>query len=81
MSTPSSESPRPRKPTADDLAGIPVSVEENGPTIRGRKAPQTPPPPPAQGAPTADDLAGIPITAEGPEDLTRRPRRARPQQP
>jgi hypothetical protein len=81
VSTPAPESPRPGKPTADDLAGIPVSVEENGPAIRGRKAPHTPAPPPAQGAPTADDLAGIPLTAEGPEDLTRRPRRTRPKQP
>jgi len=81
VSTPAPESPRPGKPTADDLAGIPVCVEENGPTIRGRKSPHTSPSPPAPGAPTADDLAGIPVTAEGPEDLTIRPRRSRPKQP
>jgi hypothetical protein len=81
MSTPSSESPRPEKPTADDLAGIPVCVEEDHPTIRVREPSQIPPFPFAQGPPTADDLAGIPVTVEGPEDLTRRPRRTPPKQP
>jgi hypothetical protein len=78
MSTPSSETPRPKKPTADDLAGIPVCLEEDHPTIRVREPSQIPPLQPAQSPPTADDLAGIPVCAEAEEDLTVRPRRVHP---
>jgi hypothetical protein len=81
MSAPIPESPYPGKPTADDLAGTPVCVEENGPMVHGRKSPSTTAITPAQGAPLADDLAGVPVCAEGFEDLTVRPQRPRPQAP
>jgi hypothetical protein len=72
------------KPTPDDLAGIPVSKEEDNPIIRvrggrsrgrgGKKvrgaAPASPPAPPS-----ADDLAGIPVSAEGDEQVMVRPRK------
>jgi hypothetical protein len=78
-------------PTPDDLAGIPVSIEEDRPAIRARaprganvrggggtRAPGAPPAPP-QAPPTADDLAGTPVCAEGAEDVTVRPRKPRGQ--
>ena len=67
------------KPTPDDLAGIPVCIEEQGPAIsasalktrrRGGKKVRGAPP-------TADDLAGIPVTAQGKEVLTVRPQKFR----
>jgi hypothetical protein len=91
MSTPKPNSHLPEEPTADDLAGTPVSREEGHPPIRlrgsgrvegrgraeqGGGAPVAPSPP---GSPTADDLAGIPVAAEGEEDLTVRPRKPGPQ--
>ncbi len=77
MNNPTPESHRNGKPTADDLAGIPVCLEEDQPTIRIRPPADTPLAGPAPKSPTADDLAGIPVTAEGPEDLTVRPRQPR----
>jgi hypothetical protein len=38
MSTPLPGLPSPGKPTPDDLAGIPVCLEEDNPTIRTRKS-------------------------------------------
>jgi hypothetical protein len=83
MNAPNQSSDNHKRPTADDLAGIPVTAD--GPedlTVRpakprkgGKMAPL-----PALSKPTADDLAGIPITADGPEDLTVRPRKPRPKQ-
>jgi hypothetical protein len=80
-------------PTPDDLAGIPVSQEEDqrAARIRGLKPASGRPrgvlrvrgKPRAKrtaGLPTADDLAGIPVTADGREDLTVRPRKRCPPQ-
>jgi hypothetical protein len=38
MNTPVPGSPSPGKPTPDDLAGVPVCLEEDNPTIRTRKS-------------------------------------------
>jgi hypothetical protein len=68
MSAPTPDRPDHNKPTPEDLAGIPVCLEE-GPTTRvemssgarvggGRDCGG--PPEPFQGPPTADDLAGTP---------------------
>jgi hypothetical protein len=68
VNTPNPETPRPRKPSADDLAGIPVCLEEDHPTIRVRDASQLPPVQPPQRPPTADELAGIPVCVEEKEE-------------
>ena len=87
MSIPGSKSSGSDKPTPDDLAGIPVCVEEDHGTLRlrGVAAPQAnragsgtgeaPGAGNGERVPTAADLAGIPVCAEGPEDLTVRPRK------
>jgi hypothetical protein len=93
MSTPKADSRRLDKPTPDDLAGTPVCMEEDRPTIRvlgargvrvrGRGGKSIRGAPLAQSSPTrptADDLAGISVSAEGEEDLTVRPRKPRRQQ-
>jgi hypothetical protein len=78
------------QPTPDDLAGIPVCHEEDGPTRGARKrrggrngpgrtGDRTPPPAPP-GLPTADDLAGIPVSADGEKNPTGRPRKPRRRQ-
>jgi len=70
-----------KKPTADDLAGVPVCLEEDHPTLfSGKKSDRGPfVVAPLTRTPTADDLAGVPVCAEGEEDLTRRPRKPRKQ--
>ncbi|GEM_PF-5624159 len=77
-------SPRHGKPGPNELAGIPVTFEENGPMFRRRKARakkigQHAPIPDTGRPPTADDLAGIPVCIEEKEDLTVRPRPRRRQ--
>jgi hypothetical protein len=70
------------KPTHDELAGTPLSKEENGPTTRIAGARRVKSRAPAlrdtRSAPSADDLAGTPVSAEGEEDATIR---RRPQPP
>jgi hypothetical protein len=75
----------PRRPTADDLAGVAACIEENDPTIRLRSARlsrtrdgagEPSAPDTIERAPTPDDLAGIPVCAEEHEDLTIRPRKS-----
>jgi hypothetical protein len=86
MSTPDAESRGANRPTPDELAGIPVCLEEDDPMVlvleprdvncgprAGLRLPAAAPLPPAGYRPTADDLAGIPVSAEGAEDLTVRP--------
>jgi hypothetical protein len=77
MSTAKGDSNRRKKPTADDLAGVPVCIEGDNPTLFSRKKSGRGPfvVPPLTRTPTADDLAGVPVCAEGEEDLTRRPRK------
>ena len=93
MSTPTPDPHLHNKPTPEDLAGTPVSQEEDNPTIRVRDAqgakvrtsravrvrgtPQRPLL--LKGPPTADDLAGIPVSVEGNEIQTVRPRKPRKQ--
>ena len=84
MSTPIPDSNLHGKPTPDDLAGTPVTIEEDPPSnhVRGSGRAKVSGPGPTSSAPdlpTADDLAGIPVCAEGEEDLTVRPGRRRRQ--
>jgi hypothetical protein len=75
-------------PTAAELAGIPVCIEESptmqvrtrrGAKARSRTSKNVNPAPAAmpKGPPTAADLAGIPVCVENEEDLTIRPRKKR----
>ncbi len=78
MSTPNTDPKLCKAPTADDLAGTPLSKEEDKPTInvpefRGNKVRKRGGP--EKALPTVDDLAGIPVSVEADEDLTVRPRR------
>jgi hypothetical protein len=87
MSKPVSNSPHFDDPTADDLAGVPLCLDEDQPSlrVRGSKPPEairtrgSVRGASAHGieahAPTDEDLAGIPIFAEGDEDLMVRPRK------
>ena len=87
MSTVTPNSPGHGRPTPDDLAGIPVCMDEEQPTkgvrersvkVRGRSGNKdrgevvAPLP---KGPPTANELAGIPVTADGEADLTVLPRK------
>ena len=72
-------SPRHGKPGPDELAGIPMSFEDNGRIfrrrkVRAKKRSRHAPIPDTGRPPTADDLAGIPVCIEEKEDLTVRPR-------
>jgi hypothetical protein len=67
-----------KKPTADELAGVPVTHEETPPwvrktRVRSRKTHFLP----VIGGktPTADDLAGVPFCVVAKADCTVRPRR------
>lgn len=68
----------PKRPTPDDLAGIPAMEEEN-PSPPPRKGKtwkeRAPSMVPSVNVSQADRLAGTPVTIEGNEDLTIRPRK------
>lgn len=73
MSTPSQPNHRGR-PTADDLAGIPIIIEgkDDGiPRPRPRGGRLYACPPPSNKPPTADDLAGQPVCVEEPRHKSR----------
>jgi hypothetical protein len=70
-----------RRPSPDNLAGIPACKEESlAVTIRETGVEKEKTDVSAASSrvvPTADQLAGVPITADGKEDLTVRPRKPR----
>ncbi len=66
-----------RRPTSDDLAGIPVRIEEEEDrALRPRQMPDQPQMPESHSPSqlTPDNLAGIAVCIEGEEDVTIRPR-------
>lgn len=62
--TPNTDSTSRGRPTLNDLSGIPINKDDSPPKEVE-----------ADHRPTADQLAGISVAAEGPEDLTVRPRK------
>jgi len=66
-----------KKPTADDLAGVPLCKEEAGKVRTDNAHGAHVAAPSAAHPPSADDLAGVPISVEGNEDLRVRPRNGR----
>jgi hypothetical protein len=91
MNTAIPESSGHDNPKSEDLAGVPASVEEDHPAIRGPGS-QDPQIARTRGHsihvatvrksverwPTADDLAGIPVCAEEDENQTAQPRKRHP---
>jgi hypothetical protein len=76
MSAPQTPAGTPKRPTPDDLAGIPILISDDE-CERIASAPPSPATGSAKVRPTPDDLGGVMACPEGEEDSTIRPRRQR----
>jgi len=74
MSTSQKSNGKPGPPTPDDLAGIPVCLDEEAGTQAKSAKPATSASH-AKTTPTPDDLAGVMACPDGAEEITIRPRR------